>query len=311
MSTVTFNPLSALIVMPLLGGLLSPLLSILVYRISRRRIQRHETLKSGAYLFYQILSGVLLGKFLFHTQLTFYYTIIFVGIGIYLAYGAEMISRIWNTNPQYIASTTEADDIGVNHEEMIDQSVIVAKNLGSNESANMLWTVQDAAKEQRKRMWLMGSLLVVFSVISIMDGMIPIYRNPQSTTDQVMTIIAYMVNGIAMTAAIYGSFLHAKLHVHEVKRTRILVWTALTLYWSIVLICSAVPVLVGVSQATVKGIAENMTFLAFYGIAAGCVLFMHEYYHIRKADCDKKQIVVGYIVFGLCMGQACVTGIWL
>ena len=56
-------------VLPLVGGLVSPLLSWFIYRLSRQRLKRKETLKSSAHVFYRILSGVLLSQFLCHTVL--------------------------------------------------------------------------------------------------------------------------------------------------------------------------------------------------------------------------------------------------
>src|SRR5690606_19878841 len=95
----------------LAGLIICPLLSIPTYIISRWRSEQvSKSLKSRAYLFYMVLSGVLLGQFIGHTKWaidctsgfatwgSFLLVTVFVACGWYILDTCEAIARIWNTN---------------------------------------------------------------------------------------------------------------------------------------------------------------------------------------------------------------------
>lgn len=159
---------------------------------------------------------------------------------------------------------------------------------------------------------MMALVFVVFAVISVMDGMILVFRNPQDTTQMALTLFAFYLNGLSMTVSILGAMLHAKWHVKEEKRPRIIWWIVLTLIWSAILVGSAIPVLVGVSVETAQLIIASRPLLAFYGVASGCVLVLKQYYHNRKMDnIGKQESFWGEVVYWLATIQAAVTGFWL
>lgn len=317
--------------LPLMGGILCPCMSWLVYRVSRRRLKRKETLKSSAHVFYRSLSGILLAQFLCHTflpsilptnvtpftSLDIKYMFYFILLGYFVFEVCESISRIWNTNVQYISPLDDAnaygqDEIGLNKETMEEQSVVVGQNVSSNDFSNTVWLLQDAAKDKRKRQWLLATLLVTFCIISVMDGMLLVYRNPQDTLQTIGILVSFFINGISMSFAIFGGMIHAKFHVTEEERPRVLWWSFVTAVWSVALICSSIPVLAGISLQTTQDIVNNKILLAFYGFAAGMVLKLQQYYHQQKVnDIDRRQTVIGLLVFFVALAQGVATSLWL
>ncbi|MBX9636521.1 MAG: hypothetical protein K2Q45_03110 [Nitrosomonas sp.] len=314
--------------LPLLGGVVCPLLSWLAYRLSRQRLKRKETLQDGAHVFYRILSGVLLSQFLCHTVLPsssssgfaagevwpLKYMAYFIVVGYFVVDTCEAISRIWNTNENHIAplDSCVSDDIPLNRETMEEQSTVLAKNIGSPEYAQGYWRNLDQITYKRKTQWMLGLLLVVFCIITVMDGMLLVFKNPQGDLQMIGLLISFFINGISMSFGVYGGMIHAKFHVTEERGPRIAWWIFVTVVWSIALICCTIPVLIQLPIATAQDIINNRVLLAFYGIAGGCVLKLQQYYHEHKINnIDRKQTIVGIVVFFVALAQGVATSLWL
>lgn len=306
--------------LPLLGGLLAPLIGFLVYRYVRLRLRVKDTTKSRAYLFYRGLSGVLLGQFICHTNiqpdadLGLYFPFLFILAGYLAMDTAESIGRAWNTNAGYIGPLDEQvdDDVALNREKMEENTVVVATNVGSTDFAEVVWTAEDAAKDKVKRRWMLGCLLVVLSFIAITDGLLLVFRNPQTTGSMVAIVIFYFVNGISMTVAVYGAMIHAKIMIIQERRRRLFWNLALGGFWCVVLICSSIPMLARAQLMTVSAAIQSKGFSAVYGLTAGCVLRLQQYFLNKKVErIDKQQTALGIVVFIVAAGQAAVTGLSL
>lgn len=316
-SRILYDHIAYQIVLPLLGGVVAPVIGFFVYRFARRRFRLKDTVKSKAFLFYRVLSAVLLGQFLCHTiihsdvDLGIRFMFIFVLVGYVLMDIGESIGRVWNTNSGYTGPLDEHvhDEVAMNREKMEENTVVVADNIASHDFSNLVWTMEDVAKDKRKREWMLGILLVIFAIITTMDGMMLIFRNPMTTEACIMTVACYYVNGISMSVAVYGAMIHAKTMYIEEDRPRILWSAGLVVLWSLILVASAIPVLVGAQVSTIATTVQSKAFLAFYGTASGCVLKLQQYFYGRKADTtDKRDTVLGLIVFVAAVGQSAVTG---
>jgi hypothetical protein len=309
------------VILVLLGGLLVPFSSWIVYVVARHRLRLKATLRSRAYLFYQTLSGVLLGQFMCHTwvglgasALDARFMFLFALLGCNLFHTGETIGRLWNTNRNYNGPIDDnnGEDDDLDRENMEEPTMDVATHVNSPEFATNHWRNLDKSKRKRKRIWMMALVIVVFAVISVMDGLLLVYRNPQDSTQMVLTMLAFYLNGYSMTVSVFGAMLHAKLHVKEEKRKRLAIWCLLTLIWSIILMASVIPTLMGISVETAQSVISARGFLAFYGLASGCVLVLKQYYHNRKMnDIGKKESFWGEVVFWLATGQAAATGFFL
>lgn len=306
--------------LPFLGGLVAPALGVLVYRYVRRRLGVKEGSKSRAYLFYRVLSGVLLGQFVCHTNiqpdadLGLYFPFLFILSGYLAMDAAESIARVWNTNVAYIGPLDEQvdDDVALNREKMQENTVVVATNVGSSDFADVVWTAEDAAKDKVKRRWMLGCLLVVLSFIAVTDGMLLVFRNPQTTISMISIVVFYFVNGVSMTVAVYGGMVHAKLMIIQEDRWRIFWNMVLGGFWCVVLICSSIPMLAGAQLSVISIVLRSKGYSAVYGLTAGCVLRLQQYFHHRNVDkIDKTQTAWSIIVFIVAAGQAAVTGLSL
>ena len=307
------------IALPLMGGVAAPLLGLFVYRYVRRRLKVKEGTKSRAYLFYRVLSGVLLGQFVCHTSiqpdatLGYYYPFVFVLGGYLLMDTAESIGRVWNTNRGYIGPMDEHvdDDVALNKEQMQENTVVVTNNISSNDFAETVWTAEDVAKDKRKRLWMLGVLFLVFSFIAMTDGFLLTSKIAAGTGTMPATIAFLYVNGIAMTFAIYGGMIHAKLPLIEGERKR-WGWTfGLGVTWCVVLVCSTIPYLVSTSPVLIADVLSSRAFSAFYGLSSGCVLRLQQYFLRKLENVDKKQTALGIVVFIVAAGQAAVTSLSL
>lgn len=306
-----------------LGGVFVPLSSWLVYVVARHRLRLRDTLKSRAYLFYQVLAGVLLGQFMCHTWVGLgaspvdaRFMFLFALLGCNVFHSAETVGRLWNTNANYNGPLNDDDDVDgddLDRTQMEEQTVDATKHVNSEVFAAHHWDRLDKSKRKRKRKWMMALVFVVFAIISVMDGLVLVYRNPQDATQMALTVFAFYLNGISMTVSVLGAMLHAKWHVREERRPRMAWWCLLTFIWTTILVGSAVPVLAGVSVETAQCIISAKPFLACYGVASGCVLVLKQYYHNRKMgdDIGKRESFWGELVFWLATAQAAVTGFWL
>lgn len=306
----------------LLGALVVPVTGWFVFVIARRRLRHKENLKSRAYVFYQVLSGVLLGQFMCHTwvglgasALDARFMFLFALLGCNLLLSAETVGRLWNTNPNYMGPTSDEsphDEFALDRQRMEDQSMVIAANVGSATFAENTWDNLDRAKQMRKRNWMLGVVVCIFAVISVMDGMLLIYRAPRDELAVAITILAYYINGISMTISVFGAALHAKWHVLEERRIRLGWWYALTLGWAAILVGTAVPAVVGVSVAEAQAVIGHRAFLPFYGLASGAVLVLFRYYYNRKMEnTGRREAFWGELVFWLATAQAALTGFWL
>lgn len=305
------------VALSLMGGLLVPLMGWFVFVVARRRLRQSDSLTRRGYLFYQTLAGVLLGQFMCHTWrglgVDATYMFVFALLGCLVLHSAEQIGRLWNTNVNYhgpLRDDCDNDDYALERTHLEEQTMMVVNNVGSHQFASTMWRALDYSKQMVKRNWMMWLVVVVFSLIAVMDGLLLVCRNPQGETQVMLTVLAFYLNGCAMTVSVFGATLHSKWHVTEEHRAAW--WTALTLAWAAILVASVVPVLANVSVETALSIISHRAFLAFYGLAAGAVLGLKEYYHRRNmSDIDRSEALWGEVVFWLAAGQAAVTAFWL
>lgn len=306
----------------LLGGLVVPLIGWFVYVIARRRLRLHDTLKSRAHLFYQVLAGVLLGQLMCHTwvglgasALDARFMFLFALLGCNLFFSAETLGRMWNTNPNYMGPVTDdpvREEYALDRERMEEQTIVISTNVGSPTFAETTWELLDRAKQMRKRNWMLGSVVGVFTIISMMDGLLLVYRAPQTELAVAMTILSFYINGISMTLSVFGAALHAKWHVLEENRRRLTWWFILTVGWALILVGSALPTVIDVTPEAAQMVISHKAFLPFYGIASGMVLAIFRYYHNRKSiNIGKREAFAGEVVFWLATAQAALTGFWL
>src|SRR5271165_5678545 len=113
--------------LPLAGLVVSPILSIIIYILARRRLTQIEPLKSRAHLFYFMLSGNLAGQFIGHTKWTSQeFMSVFVAVGFFSLFAFQEIMRICNINSNLVSpsDSMSRDDIGLNKRTMEIESII-------------------------------------------------------------------------------------------------------------------------------------------------------------------------------------------
>ena len=308
-------------VLPLPGALLCPLISLLIYRYVRRRLEGGEGLKSRAYLFYRMMCGIFLGQFVCHTFFkgTVYATLkaeimaAFVIIGFVLIEAAEALARVCGPN-KYRAGPRDEDvegDILVNGDTMEEAPYVEVTALASHETGHKLQAVTDNRYDKRKRRWILLMVFGVFVFVAVVDGLFLVYRNPQDEGTVIGIVVSFYINKMAQTVALCGTMVHAKIHVIGGKRTRIFWWSLITLAWALTVLLSTVPVLNDTAWGSVRDAVENPALAAFFSMAAGAVLWAACYFRQQKLrKIDVRDTVVGIMVFSLAAGQSAVTAIF-
>lgn len=302
-------------ILPLAGLVLCPIVSVLVYWVARKRTESTDSIRSKAYLFYRVISGVLLGQFIGHTVWpNSYWMLIFVAAGYFLLDTGEAVGRMWHSNPNLIgtADYVVQDDVDLNEQTGEVGSVAVSNDLTSPEFQDQVFAKQDLDKNDRKRSWILACLFLLFGVVCFVNGLYLIYQLPQSRLEKAQIIICYFCNALSMSAAIYGGMIHAKIHQIEGKSTRLTWWATLTLLWSIIFFAPSIMVLAKVPWHWVNSVVHNRVLLALYGVASGAILKLQAYFHIMKQDdVDRRELVAGILVFFAALGQSMATSIWL
>ena len=308
-------------VLPLPGVVLCPLLSLLIYRYVRKRLEGGQNLKSRAYLFYRMMCGIFLGQFVCHTFFkgTVYATLkaeimaAFVLVGFTLVEAAEALARVCGPN-KYRAGPRDEDvegDLMMNGDTMEENEYVEVTELASAETGHKLQAVTDNRYDKRKRRWILLMLFAVFVFVAVIDGLFLVYRNPQDDGTVAGIVVSFYVNKMAQTVALCGTMVHAKIHVIKGKRARIFWWTSITLAWCLTVFLSTVPVLNDTTWGSVRDAVENPALATFFSIAAGAVLWAACYFRQQKLrKIDVKDTIVGIAVFALAGGQSAVTAIF-
>ena len=305
------------------GLVVCPLLAVPIYIVSRWRSgQPSKSLKSRAYLFYMLISGVLIGQFIGHTKWAliqstwggFLIVTVFVAGGWYLLDACEAFARVWNTNPNLSATSDymAPDDIALNRKSMEEETVVVTTDATSNDFSNAVFLGQDKFKDKTKRRWMLGVLLVLFAIVSFVNGLYLVYQYPQTTSEKIQVIACYYTNAILMSIAVYGAMIHARIHVVEEKRSRLVAWFGLSALWSIIFFGSALIVLVRIDWSLAHSIIHSQYLVAFYGLATGAILKMQQYFHNMKSDgIDCSDTILGRLVLFIALAASVAVSVWL
>lgn len=303
-------------ILPLAGLVVCPIMSIIVYLVARKRTTQLSSIRSKSYLFYRILSGVLLGQFIGHTVWSSDSTwmLIFVAVGYFVLDTLEIIGRMWTSNPNILA---EPDYMFDEDETLIDTNecdgeVLIVDDVTGDTMQVAVFETQQKNKFISKRQWMLFLLLILFAVIAFVNGLYLIYRLPQTTMEKTEILICYFVNALSMSTAVYGGMIHARIHTDENKRRRLLWWFSLTLIWSVIFFAPTIMVLALVDWTWVNTVVHNSILLGFYGASCGALLKMQSYFHMmNQRKVDRRELWAGIAVFLVAVGQSMATSIWL
>jgi len=299
-------------VLSLVGLVVSPIISGIMYWLAVKRLKEGETSKSKAHLFYRMISGILLAQFIGHTYwyvYPYWFIAIFVALGYVTLDVGEGIGRIWNRNPHYTGPPDHSnvfEDIGLDKKTNTTHSIIVADDLTSPEFSDNVFLIQDNVKDMTKRQWMLGVLLFCLSIICCVDGF-----HLAITAISAPLIVSYYVHGICLSIVVYSAMIHAHYHTEESHRW--LWWIAITCVWSLVYFSSAIFVLIEQPQQyIIVEIIHHPAFIAIYGFASGILLKMQHYFHSMKMETyDKRELGWGMIVFALSVSVAMATSVYL
>lgn len=302
----------------LVGGLISPILSVIILIWSRRRLKEDADSESRSFLFYSALSGILLGQYVCHTAVVpdrFYTRIMNMCAlaGFFLLYFFESEYRMWNAVPEYIqppdGQLAVDGDSGLQRSKMEQDSLVSARGVNTSEMPRTIFGTQDVAKDETKRIWLLVLLYINLAFVLCIDGLLLVYRSESS--NHAAVVACFVLNGTALSVAIYSAMIHAKYHSYEeFKRNGLWRWILLTFVWSAMLLCSTIPVLMNLNSAT--WIIENYVLLCLYGVASGFLLKLCFYYFNRGVEASRRRMIrLGVLVFALAAGQSAATGVWL
>ena len=290
------------IAFPLLGGLVCPVLGVVVYCIAKYRHDNKATIASRSTEFNSILAGVLLGQVLMHTmipgsELSTRFLWTFVVAGFVAAQLALYVAARfwWNTHVHYTAMPRALDEHATLDKRAVEErKVAMYSDVGSDDAADAVFRQADDRMDRYQRIAFMIVLQASFVFIVMTDGFLAIGS---------VSIAAYYVNGASIMLTIYGSMIKAKLHAES--RARI-VWFALVVFWSIVFVCSSIPVL---ANASLVNAVLSMPYMSVYGFVSGIVLALWQYYFQRPNETDRPMLSL--LAFAAASAQSIVTAYFL
>lgn len=304
-----------------------PVICFLIYRYVRKRLEIEENLKEGeklksrAYPFYRMMLGIFLGQFVCHTFFkgTVYSTLkaeimaVFVLVGFFIVESVEALARVFGPNPHRTGPRDEdvEDDFGINPDSLERNAYANLTQLSGRNTGQGMHAISDNSYDNRKRRWILLMICLVFVFVAVVDGFFLIYRNPQDTGQVAGIVISFYINKMAQTAAICGVMAHAKIH-NESAKTRLFWWIAISGIWCLMVFLSTIPVLCDATWDAVRDVVEHPALSAFFSIAAGMILWTACYFRQRKLrKIDRKETLVGILVFFLAAGQSAMTAIFL
>lgn len=315
------GPLYALheqILLPVMGGLAVVLVCVSMYFFSRRfgKPKEGETFKQKLYIVQSLVSAFLIGQIIGHTTIfigefpaTFGYLFILGGL-LFLRL-VESIGRAWNPvkGDRLTQGSDKEDDFDINRNTMEQESYISMEGIGSKEAAEQEWKIQDRRRSLAKRQWMLAFLVAALTVVSIMNGFLMIYRVVDL---KIAIIICFIVNNAVHTITVVGASIHAGYHVIEDKKWRIMWWVLLGLYWLSVVVCSTIPVLIGMNRFDAAYYINTPYFSSIYLFAIGCLLRLSYYYekHLYVFK-TRKEVILDGVVFTTALAISAVTGFWL
>lgn len=307
---------AATIVMPFAPALMCPVISIITYLLAKRRLTAATEASTRSYVFVRMLSGALFGEFISRiVYLCSMWLAMFCAIGYTLFNVAESVAYIWNTNSDYVAIGDEMqhEDLGLDKVNMVHKTVVVLDDVKSDQTRQTLEAVEDLWKIETKRVWILWCLIVLFTIMSVTDGLLLIYKPPDSITAIVISVLSYYMSSAALSSCVYGAMIHARVHSIDSKRKRLLTWVIITMLWCTMLTCCLIPLLIGVNFEIVAAIVEYPALTAFYGVSLGVMLKIQVYFHSLRTTTriSRENRIWGEIVFTASAAQAILTGFFL
>ena len=309
-------------ILPLAGALIVPTLSYLIYRYSRKRLQVHEGSRSRSHLFYRIMTGMLLGQFLCHS---FFKSTIYSDVGAdfmaaLVLLGWLTVECFWslgrvcgpnkNVASPDMCTNEQDEDMLLDKEQVVQHDYVELTGLNKTTSAKRLMSIYQASRDERRRMYVLMLVFVVYICICIVDGFYLVYRNPEDEAQQATQIACFFLNKVGQTIIILGALSHARLHTFDQKRKRIAWWFGLSFLWATAVTLSTLPVLVNMDADKATDLVSNNVLCAFYSLSAGMLLWLVGYFRsLNPKDIDKKDTIKSLVVLILAASVSAVTGV--
>ena len=227
-----------------------------------------------------MISGILAGQFLGHSNWDSYVVLVCVAIGYFAFRVGESVARIWNTNSNFSSiPDNEVPEPHINKDTMEEESVDIDNDVTGPAYATKELVKVQQVKDKTKRKWMLGTLFVVFWLKSWLDGLY------LTLATNVGVIVAYYLNGVMLSIVIYSTMIHCFLHALEGKRRRIAWWAALTALWSLIYFSGSLFALCNVPWANYV-LNHNGTIVIF-SLSSGVlwrVLIYFDSYHLYAID---------------------------
>jgi len=312
-----------------IGPLLLALpLSAVVYLLARRRLQEGQDSASRAHLFYRLISFSLLGQFLGHLHApaigaqagwALWLIPVLLASGYFALDTVEAVARVWRTTPYIIDDLApnggqSSEDVALDRTSGQDLSVLVSSNVSSPSFANAVFAMQDVKIDVRKRRWILALLLTLFWIISFVDGLELISSSGGASggEQQSLFIAFYYIHSLSLSLTAYAAMIHCRIQRIESARRRLTAWMLLTLCVVGVVGTSAIMALAGtIDAAGAQAVLLHPALIVFYGLAAGALLRVQQYFHaVKLASLDRWDTLAGVVVAFMVLSETMATSVF-
>ena len=302
--------------------LVSPLLSGIVYVAARRRLQEGQDSTSRAHLFYRLISYSLLGQFLGHANGVSpaaaaagnaWLVPILVAVGYFALDTVEGIVRAWRGGGMDGGGGGISDDVALNRSAGVDHTVLLSTNVSAPNFQHAVFVMQDIQSDLRKRRWILALLLALFFVISFVDGLeLIIAAATKMGAEEALLYVFYYMHTLSLALTAYAAMVHCRLQRLERTKTRWLVWFALTILVTLIIGVSAIMLLSGsLGALEAQRILSDPALIVFYGLAAGVLLRVQQYFHaVKLQSLDRWDTLAGIVMAALVLSETMVTSVF-
>lgn len=296
--------------LPLSGLVLSPLICAIIYIYARRKPKNsQETVTSKLWALHSIIAGTFMGQFICHTffkatiysKLGFSIMSIFVLIGYFIMHIFDLGFRLFSESEFYVASGdsyVDYRDIEMDKKTMEKDDFASTENASSEEFAKNAFDLEDEQTDEAKRRSIFYIVYVVMIYIVILEGLFLVYDHPKVEAEYAVTITFFYINKVLQSIAIFGSMMHAKLHILRPFKKRIIRISILCLIWSAAIASSVIPVMADIPSQNIAAGVENGAVAAFYCIGGGIILWTALYFTtIKPRTIDRKKTIISILLF--------------
>ena len=269
-------------------------IAYLIWKVAKKPLQHDERYQYRMQFLYNLLTACVFAVFVCisiphgMTRIdTSYLSSAIAAFGIVFGYLCMLAindcTRVHHSNEHYTAPVHMRE----NQEPLVDNKTMETNNYLEIDDLSRFPTLYTAGvdkyKDQQKRFMYFFILFVTIAYMTVMDGFFIIYwmdKSVDPTDRKWLMLVASIIIRTSYSVIIYGGMIHGMVHTTECDRyyKYLYSYPAFVIYYTVVLICSIIPLLLNMTPLESGFIIQQVPFTMCYGISSGVLLWFVTYY---------------------------------